>query len=122
MESDFVLTPPSVTFSDRMTLNMGDLTLKLVFFGKGLHTDNDIVILIPEEGLLFTGDLLSPTERTPTVSAEDNLPRWIDVLEEILQNEREVRQVVTSHFGILPRERLTKMLDGLTGLKRKTGG
>jgi glyoxylase-like metal-dependent hydrolase (beta-lactamase superfamily II) len=114
LEGDFALTPPSMTFSDRMTLNMGDLTLKLIFFGKGLHTDNDIVVHIPEEGLLFTGDLFPfPPGRTPAASPEEDLPRWIDVLEEVLQDESEVRQVITSHFGILPWERLSTLLNEL---------
>jgi len=47
---------PSITFSDRLILDMGDLTVNLAYF-PSLHTDNDIIIHIPEEKLLVVGDL-----------------------------------------------------------------
>lgn len=37
--------------------------------------------------------------------------RWIEVLKGILQDESEVKMTVKGHFGILPRERLTRVLD-----------
>lgn len=39
-----------ITFSDRMTLDLGDLTLELTFFGRA-HSGNDLLIQIPEEVL-----------------------------------------------------------------------
>lgn len=121
LESGIVLTPPSMTFSDRMTIYMGDLTLRLTFFGTGFHTDNDILVHVPEEGLLFTGDLFSFSSEVSTRLPEGDLSRWIDVLEEILQDEKGVRRVVTSHFGIFPRERLTAKLRELKSLKKNAG-
>ncbi len=46
----FVLTPPTQTFSDSMSLDLGDITLELIFFGTS-HSNSDILIHCPEEGL-----------------------------------------------------------------------
>ncbi len=34
LEDDFQVALPTVTFSDRMTLDLGDVTLRLVYFGE----------------------------------------------------------------------------------------
>jgi glyoxylase-like metal-dependent hydrolase (beta-lactamase superfamily II) len=47
---------PTVTFNTHHTLSLGDLRLELFDF-TGFHSDSDILILIPEEGMLFTGDV-----------------------------------------------------------------
>ena len=53
------LTFPTVTFADRMTIDLGgdrgDLVLEHV--GRG-HTDGDIVAWLPKEKILFAGDLV----------------------------------------------------------------
>ena len=56
LSEGFKLIPPSKTFNDRMTLDLGDLTLKLYYFGRA-HSGSDILIQVPEEELLLTGDL-----------------------------------------------------------------
>jgi glyoxylase-like metal-dependent hydrolase (beta-lactamase superfamily II) len=111
MEAGLTLTPPSVSFNDRMTLDMGDLTLKLIYFGKGLHTESDIVVQLPDEEILFTGDLFSPAVKGCAVSADAAVSRWIEVLDGILHDQNEVRHVVTGHFGVLPRAHLEDVLD-----------
>ena len=39
------------------TVDLGDRQLQLAYLGHG-HTDNDIVIEVPDAGVLFAGDLL----------------------------------------------------------------
>jgi glyoxylase-like metal-dependent hydrolase (beta-lactamase superfamily II) len=51
------LTPPDRLFDDSTTLDLGDRQLQLTFLGNG-HTDNDIVIMVPDAAVLFAGDLL----------------------------------------------------------------
>ena len=55
-ESGFIPTFPSILFEKSLDLDMGDITLNLYSFG-GMHTDSDIIIFIPEEGLLVVGDI-----------------------------------------------------------------
>ena len=49
--------PPSVTFETRLVLHVGDLRIEAIFVGPA-HTTNDIVVWIPERGVLFSGDLV----------------------------------------------------------------
>jgi glyoxylase-like metal-dependent hydrolase (beta-lactamase superfamily II) len=52
-----VLTPPNRVFEEAAQIDLGDRQLELSFLGRG-HTDNDIVIVVPDVGVLFAGDLL----------------------------------------------------------------
>jgi glyoxylase-like metal-dependent hydrolase (beta-lactamase superfamily II) len=51
------VTPPNVTVSDHMTLFRGDREIRLLFVGHG-HTAGDLVVYLPKERLLCSGDLL----------------------------------------------------------------
>jgi len=46
---------PSLTFSNTMTLHLGDKRVELWYFGVG-HTKGDIVVYFPEEKTAFLGD------------------------------------------------------------------
>jgi len=50
-------TPPNVTLDDRMTLFRGSREVRLLFLGRG-HTGGDVVVYLPKDRLLCTGDLL----------------------------------------------------------------
>ena len=51
------LTRPTLTFDDAMTLDLGNRTVELRYLGRG-HTGGDIVVWLPEERILFAGDLV----------------------------------------------------------------
>ncbi|MEV0445342.1 MBL fold metallo-hydrolase [Streptomyces spectabilis] len=51
------LIPPNATVTDRMTLHVGQLHIELLHFGPA-HTTGDIVAWLPDEGILFAGDLV----------------------------------------------------------------
>ncbi len=97
LNSGFISTPAVLTFSDRMDVNMGDMTVKMVYLGPA-HTDSDIFIYIPEEGLIFTGDTF-PGGGTalPTYNSELDVPRWIDVLNSVLDEMKDAKNVVEGH-------------------------
>jgi glyoxylase-like metal-dependent hydrolase (beta-lactamase superfamily II) len=50
------ITPPDLTFEERMSLYFGGRQIDLLYFGRA-HTSGDIFIHLPEDGLLFTGDV-----------------------------------------------------------------
>lgn len=50
-------TPPTVTLDDRMTLFRGGREIRLLYLGRG-HTGGDVVVYLPKERVLCTGDLL----------------------------------------------------------------
>ena len=56
-QEGIVPTPPNTTLSERMTLFRGDREIRLLFFGPG-HTGGDVVVHLPGDRVLITGDLL----------------------------------------------------------------
>ena len=55
---DVVLDPPDRTFGDEgVAIDVGGRTIELRFLGRG-HTDDDIVVVVPDAGVLFAGDLV----------------------------------------------------------------
>src|SRR5688572_21655099 len=51
-------TPPNVTLSTQMTLFRGDREIQIRFLGRG-HTAGDVVVLLPKEKVVITGDFLT---------------------------------------------------------------
>lgn len=49
---------PTLTFDDHLTLVRGDRRIDLLWLGRA-HTRGDIVIHLPKEGIVFTGDLVA---------------------------------------------------------------
>ena len=65
--SAVIVDPPAVTFDEEMSLHLGNLSLKLQYFGRA-HTDNDISITVEGQGVCFAGDLIE--ESGPPVAFE----------------------------------------------------
>ncbi|MEU3046131.1 MBL fold metallo-hydrolase [Streptomyces sp. NPDC006984] len=60
-ETDFgeiTVTPPALTFADRMTLHLGETEVRLLHPGGVAHTAGDTVVHLPEQRVVFTGDLV----------------------------------------------------------------
>ena len=75
------IVQPNWIFSDSLTIFDKGLQLKLVYLGAG-HTPGDIVVFIPEDKLLVTGDLVHDFEPLFPDADPDS---WIKVLEKIKQ-------------------------------------
>ncbi len=54
---EVVVDPPERTFEETAYVDLGERRLELRYLGRG-HTDDDIVVLVPDAGVLFAGDLL----------------------------------------------------------------
>jgi glyoxylase-like metal-dependent hydrolase (beta-lactamase superfamily II) len=92
----FVLTRPTVTFTDRMTLDLGDLTLNLIYFGQA-HTESDILIHVPQLDLLLVGDLFSADTLPGFDGRVNEVPRGFQALAGLPAGERAVKTVVNGH-------------------------
>lgn len=68
------LTPPTRTFTDRLGLDVAGTRVDLVEVGPA-HTEGDVVVHVPDAGVVFTGDICF-IEGTPIVWAGP-LDRWI---------------------------------------------
>jgi cyclase len=51
-------TPPNVTLSTQMTLYRGNREIQIRFLGRG-HTAGDVVVFLPNEKVVITGDFLT---------------------------------------------------------------
>jgi len=102
----FRMLPPVISFNDRMTLDLGDITLEMAYFGRS-HSGTDIFIHIPQEGILLTGDIFLDGRWLPLFSAGGplDIPRWIEVLDGFLGDDN-IRQVIPGHQHFWPRARL----------------
>ena len=78
-QEGLVPTPPTTTLSERMTLHRGGREIRLLFFGRG-HTGGDVVVYLPQERALITGDLLLAS--VPFMG-DGFLEDWVGTLEEL---------------------------------------
>ncbi|MEU5811754.1 MULTISPECIES: MBL fold metallo-hydrolase [unclassified Streptomyces] len=49
---------PDITYRDHMTLHIGGVRAELLHLGPAAHTTNDTAVWLPEQRVLFAGDLL----------------------------------------------------------------
>ena len=52
------LVPPRLTFSERASVDLGHREAQLLFLGRG-HTAGDVVVFLPRERILCTGDVFN---------------------------------------------------------------
>jgi glyoxylase-like metal-dependent hydrolase (beta-lactamase superfamily II) len=95
--AEVVLDPPDCTFTERATVEIdaGGRVVELEYLGRG-HTDNDIIVLVPDAGVMFAGDLL---ENDATPYFGDSFPMdWPATVERVV--ERATGVVVPGHGRI----------------------
>jgi glyoxylase-like metal-dependent hydrolase (beta-lactamase superfamily II) len=81
---EVVFDPPDRTFAESATVEVepGGRSVELRYLGRG-HTDNDVVILVPNADVLFAGDLLE-ADATPFFG--DGYPiDWPDTVERLVE-------------------------------------
>jgi cyclase len=72
-------TPPTIAMTDTMTLYRGGREIRLLFLGRG-HTGGDVVVYLPKERVVMTGDLIT----AGTSYIGDSYPQeWIATLDRL---------------------------------------
>jgi glyoxylase-like metal-dependent hydrolase (beta-lactamase superfamily II) len=97
LQSGFVPTFPSILFEKNLILDMGDMTVELYSIG-GMHTDSDIVIFVPEEGLVAIGDV--PPDQVLPYIRKDLKSDFAVTLENwgrIVDSGREIKYLNMAH-------------------------
>jgi len=80
------LTWPTIVFEKRMTLMMGKLRVEIIQLGRG-HTKGDTVVWLPDDRVLFSGDLVE-FDATP-YTGDAYLQDWPATLDAIAALEPE---------------------------------
>jgi len=106
LKNNYKSTSPTRTFADSLILDAGDLTLKLYYCGNA-HTNNDIIVYIPEEKAVFTGDLFNMRgSYSFTMHKLNDIPRLISVLSLLLDEPSGVNYIIPSHTPVMTRNDL----------------
>lgn len=74
------LTWPTTTFSDQMTVYLGSRRVDLMTLGRA-HTAGDAVIWVPDEQVMFTGDIVE--FRSACYCGDGHFSDWGDTLAEV---------------------------------------
>jgi len=108
IESGLKVKTPTKTFKDKMVIPMGNMTLELYAMG-GLHSASDIFIFVPEEKLLFTGDIMADTWLTDTpgclqsfggrVGIKRDLPVLLKNWKSLIARKDEIKHYIPGHWN-----------------------
>jgi cyclase len=79
LAKDYQLRPPTVTYSERMTIHLGDHTFELMHLPG--HTPYETAVYIPQERVIFTGDNVT-CEVQPSIAQCCPL-EWLESLKTI---------------------------------------
>ncbi len=71
--------PPDITVDSKLTIHRDGRPIELLFMGRG-HTEGDLLVFLPKEKILFTGDFLLAT---PSYAGDCYLDEWIETLEKV---------------------------------------
>jgi cyclase len=72
-------TPPNLTFDHAMTIVRGGREFRVLYLGRG-HTDTDVVVFLPRERVVATGDLM---ESILSYAGDSYPEEWIATLEKL---------------------------------------
>jgi cyclase len=104
---DIKVTPPFLTYSDKVTLYSDDLRCEVRYVGMPAHTTNDSVVWLPERSVLFTGDLIF-NGGTPFMLM-GSITGAIDVLEQVIK-PLDPRTIVPGHGEVCGPEAIDDVL------------
>ncbi len=104
------LDPPDRTFAERATVEIGSRAVELTYLGRG-HTDNDIVIRVPDADVMCAGDLLE--NGAPPYFGDSYPIDWPATAERLLELVGDRTVVVPGHGAYAGRSFVETSLNDL---------
>ena len=98
-EQDIIVVPAEFQFEGRLTIRLGGMTAE-IFHVESPHTEDTVLIRVPEESVLFLGDCIH--EISPS---KDKIQSLIHAVE-----ESGCQHMVLSHEEPMPRQELLRQL------------
>ncbi|WHZ26612.1 MAG: hypothetical protein OJF51_001407 [Nitrospira sp.] len=105
---------PDLTFTDRMSIDLGGKHVELIYTGKN-HSDNSLIVLLPQNKLLFAVDFI-PVETVAYRTMRSDYPDdWIESLKQVEQLDFET--LVPGHGKIGKKEHVRQFRGYLEDLR-----
>lgn len=111
LQQKYSINYPAMTFSDSLMIDMGDVIFQLKYFGKA-HSESDIIIYIPEEKLLMSGDLFNAggsgnlSQLNNGNVKRDDVKRWLKNINFLLGPNIEFTRIIDGHAAMLKKSDL----------------
>lgn len=90
------IVKPDKTFVDRHIFNMGDTSIELIHAGPA-HAPDDVIMVVHQYGVIFSGDLVFSGRLPFLGGAEVNTGRWLKGLDYLQQLKPAPRFVIPGH-------------------------
>jgi len=104
-EDKYQIVIPTLTFQDRMSVYYGDIEVRLFFAGRA-HTLGDTLVLLPQQRILFAGDIAFFGVTPLNVSGY--MADWIKLCDRLLADP-EIQIIVPGHGPVGGKAQLADM-------------
>jgi glyoxylase-like metal-dependent hydrolase (beta-lactamase superfamily II) len=108
------ITYPTLTFSEKMQIDLGDQVVELIYAGPS-HTDDSISVYLADKKILFAGDILF-TDYHPNI-ADGDLAGWTKTLDSIMTLD--VAKIIPGHGPVSGKKDVGDMKDYLISFDKK---
>lgn len=109
---------PQITLTERMDLYKGDKVLRLIYVGG--HTPASIIVHLPEDGVLFAGDMV--VNGVHPIMDEANSKEWLDALTYIRRPWVRADVIVPAEGEICDKEATKELSRYIRGLRARMRG
>ncbi len=107
------IVTPEITYRNQMSLYLGGRTIELIHPGKA-HTQGDTIVYLPDEKVLYAGDLLF-NHIVPPIFGDS--AGWIAAIEQI--EKMDVKTIVPGHGFVCTKQEITDLKHYLIELRRQ---
>jgi glyoxylase-like metal-dependent hydrolase (beta-lactamase superfamily II) len=108
------ITPPGITFDSEAEIDLGDFSVRLLHWGPA-HTRGDEFVFLPEQGILFGGDVVVNRFFPIMPDSDSSGTNWIGMLERMEKLNPKV--VVPGHGEVGDASLITRMREYLVFLR-----
>jgi hypothetical protein len=108
LDKGFSLILPNVFYGDRKSLDLGDITLELIWWGRAGYDGMTVCRLPEEKTAIIDGFIMHSAHLTAHPHARYarlDVPRWIKVMEDLLEGDNAVERVVCDINNVWTRDR-----------------
>ena len=103
---DFSYRAADIQFSKTLSLNLGGVHVDIMAAGPA-HTDGDVAVLVREDGVVFTGDVVQQNYAPVLMGTHSSVTSWLGQIEKLEALPAEI--IVPSHSMIADRKAFEDM-------------